>query len=64
MMAICILIFGIVSSAFSFMVIRKFEKFEKTELMSYMLLFIWGAFLFGIYLSRLTDKVLLVSLLR
>ena len=54
----------IASSVFSFLIIRKFESFEKTELMSYLLLFFWGAFLLGIYVARPASSVELVSFLR
>lgn len=64
MMAIGILFFSIISAAFSFLIIRKYERFEKAEIMSYLLLLVWGAFLFGMYIARPSTGIQLVSLLR
>lgn len=49
-------LFSIISAAFSFLVIRKYESIEKSELMSYLLIFVWGAFLFGMYIARTTAE--------
>ena len=64
MMATGILVFSIISASLSFQLIRKFERFEKAEIMSYLLLFVWGAFLFGIYISRPSTGIQLVSLFK
>ena len=64
MMATGILVFSIISAALSFQLIRKFERFEKAEIMSYLLLFVWGAFLFGIYIAKPSTEIQLVSLFR
>lgn len=59
-----ILVFSIVSTILSFLVLKKYERFEKAEIMSYLLLFVWGAFLFGIYIARPSTGIQLVSLFR
>jgi hypothetical protein len=59
-----IILFSIVSAMLCFLVIRKYEQLEKSELTSYLLLFVWGSFLFGLSLTRLTAMVQLVSLVR
>ena len=64
MMTTGILVFSIVSTILSFLVIRKFERFEKAELISYVMLIVWGAFLFGIYIARSADKVLVAGIFR
>jgi hypothetical protein len=64
MIEIGIVIFSVLSTVISFHLIRKFERFEKAELTTYMLLFAWGAFLFGLSLTRLTDMAQLVAVVR
>lgn len=56
--------FSVISVVLSILIIRKFERFEKTELMTYLLLFVWGAFLLGIYVARPATGVQLVSYFR
>lgn len=59
-----IVFFSIVSAMLCFLVIRKYEQLEKSELTSYLLLFVWGSFLFGLSLTRLTGIMQFVSLVR
>ncbi len=59
-----IVFFSIVSAVLCFVVIRIYEQLEKAELTSYLLLFVWGSFLFGLSLTRLTSMVQLVSPVR
>jgi hypothetical protein len=59
-----IVFFSIISAVLCFLVIRKYEQLEKSELTSYLLIFVWGSFLFGLSLTRLTAMVQLVSLVR
>jgi len=59
-----IFLFSILSAGICFLVIRKYEKFDKSELTSYFLLFGWGSFLFGLSLMRLTAIVHFAGLVR
>ncbi len=59
-----IFFFSIVSAVLCFVVIRKYEQLEKSELTSYLLIFVWGSFLFGLSLTRLKAMIQLVSLAR
>ena len=59
-----IVLFSILSAWLCFLVIRKYEKFEKSELTSYFLLFGWGSFLFGLSLTRLATIINLVAVAR
>ena len=59
-----ILIFSILSGGLCFLVISKYDQIEKSELTSYLLLFGWGSFLFGLSLTRLTAVIHLVSMVR
>ena len=64
MIELGIVLFSMISAMLSFLLIRGYERFEKSELTSYVLLFVWGAFLFGLSLSRFTATVQLASLAR
>jgi hypothetical protein len=57
MIGMGIVIFSFISAMFSFLLLKRFERFEKAELASYLLLFVWGSFLFGLSLTRFTDLV-------
>ena len=57
MIGMGIVIFSFVSAMFSWVLLKRFERFEKAELASYLLLIVWGSFLFGLSLTRLTDVV-------
>ncbi len=51
-MILGVLIFSFFSIYASFMILRKYEALEKTELASYVALIAWGSLAFGIYISR------------
>ena len=52
-----IVIFSFISALLSFALLKRFERFEKAELASYLLLIVWGSFLFGLSLTRFTGAV-------
>ncbi|MGC2064476.1 MAG: hypothetical protein WA610_16020 [Thermodesulfovibrionales bacterium] len=57
MIGMGIAVFSIVSAMLSWLLLKRLERFEKAELASYILLIVWGSFLFGLSLTRLTDAV-------
>lgn len=57
MIGIGILLFSFISAMLSWLLLKRYERFEKAELASYMLLCIWGAFLFGLSLTQLAGGV-------
>jgi hypothetical protein len=57
MIGMGIVIFSIVSAILSFLMLKRYERFEKAELASYLLLIVWGSFLFGLSLTRFTEAV-------
>lgn len=52
-----IVIFSFISAMLSFALLKRFERIEKAELASYLLLTVWGSFLFGLSLTQLADAV-------
>ncbi|MBI5102902.1 MAG: hypothetical protein HZB33_13845 [Nitrospirae bacterium] len=59
-----IIFFSVVSAVLCLLVIRKYERIEKSELTSYALLFGWGSFLFGLSLTRLAAVINLAGPVR
>jgi len=52
-----ILLFAVISALGAFVLIRKYDRLEKSELTSYLLVFVWGAFLLGLSLTRFSEIV-------
>lgn len=57
MIGMGIAIFSFVSALLSFLLLKRYERFEKAELASYLLLIVWGSFLFGLSLTQFADAV-------
>jgi len=53
-MLIGVLFYSILITAISLLIVRKYEKIEKTEMMTYLVLSSWGSLLFGIYITRIS----------
>ncbi len=52
-----IVIFSIISAMLPLILLKRYERFEKAELASYLLLIVWGSFLFGLSLTQFADAV-------
>ncbi|TAN41027.1 MAG: hypothetical protein EPN25_05555 [Nitrospirae bacterium] len=57
-----VVLFSLLSAGLCFLVVKRYEQIEKSELTSYFLLFGWGSFLFGLSLTRLTTIIHLAGL--
>lgn len=53
-MTMGILIFAVVCGLLALFVIRRFERLERAEAASYLVVIAWGALFFGITLARLS----------
>ncbi|MGC2062629.1 MAG: hypothetical protein WA610_06600 [Thermodesulfovibrionales bacterium] len=53
-MFIGILFYSILITAISLVIIRKYAKIERAEMMTYLILSSWGSLLYGIFITRIS----------
>ena len=53
-MFIGILFYSMLISAISLIIFRRYEKLERVEMMTYLVLSSWGSLLYGIFITRIS----------
>ena len=51
-----VLIFGILTFAISFAIVRRYKNIEPSQMATYIILIAWGALFFGFFLDRIAGE--------